>query len=50
MVLDNPGVWNFHCHIAWHMEVGFVTQFNVLPSQLALQEVDNYAKSFCAAS
>lgn len=48
VVLDNPGIWIFHCHIAWHMEVGFATQFNVLPDQLALQQVDQKAQSFCA--
>ncbi|KAK5708769.1 hypothetical protein LTR17_020369 [Elasticomyces elasticus] len=21
---DNPGVWPFHCHIAWHLSSGFV--------------------------
>ncbi|TKA67536.1 hypothetical protein B0A55_08464 [Friedmanniomyces simplex] len=21
---DNPGVWPFHCHIAWHLSAGFV--------------------------
>lgn len=21
---DNPGVWPFHCHIAWHLGAGFV--------------------------
>ncbi|KAK0115055.1 hypothetical protein ONS96_013525 [Cadophora gregata f. sp. sojae] len=22
--MDNPGVWPFHCHIAWHVSDGFV--------------------------
>lgn len=22
VVLDNPGVWPFHCHIAWHVSEG----------------------------
>jgi hypothetical protein len=21
---DNPGIWPFHCHIAWHLSAGFV--------------------------
>lgn len=21
---DNPGVWQFHCHIEWHMEQGLL--------------------------
>ncbi|KAL9080547.1 MAG: hypothetical protein Q9157_000689 [Trypethelium eluteriae] len=23
---DNPGVWPFHCHIAWHISTGFLVQ------------------------
>jgi hypothetical protein len=23
----NPGVWPFHCHIAWHVSAGFYVQF-----------------------
>lgn len=26
-VADNPGVWAFHCHMAWHSEMGLVMQF-----------------------
>ncbi|EKM52883.1 uncharacterized protein PHACADRAFT_261553 [Phanerochaete carnosa HHB-10118-sp] len=31
-VTDNPGIWAFHCHIAWHMAVGLLMQINSLPS------------------
>lgn len=24
---SNPGVWPFHCHIAWHVSAGFFVQF-----------------------
>ena len=24
---DNPGLWAFHCHVAWHMEAGLLMQF-----------------------
>lgn len=24
---DNPGLWAFHCHIAWHLEAGLMMQF-----------------------
>ncbi|KAF4119887.1 Multicopper oxidase with three cupredoxin domains [Geosmithia morbida] len=27
VVLDNPGLWAFHCHNAWHAESGMVMQF-----------------------
>ena len=26
-VADNPGVWLFHCHLAWHSESGMAMQF-----------------------
>ncbi|KAB5522029.1 Cupredoxin [Coniochaeta sp. 2T2.1] len=26
-VADNPGVWLFHCHLAWHAESGMAMQF-----------------------
>jgi FtsP/CotA-like multicopper oxidase with cupredoxin domain len=26
-VNDNPGMWAFHCHIAWHLEAGLLMQF-----------------------
>ncbi|BFZ65015.1 hypothetical protein YB2330_006178 [Saitoella coloradoensis] len=26
-VADNPGVWAFHCHIAWHVAAGLMVQF-----------------------
>lgn len=24
---DNPGVWLMHCHIGWHVAMGFALQF-----------------------
>lgn len=32
-VVDNPGVWPFHCHIGWHMESGLLLQINALQSE-----------------
>ncbi|KAK7202939.1 hypothetical protein BZA70DRAFT_297467 [Myxozyma melibiosi] len=26
-VADNPGIWAFHCHIAWHLAAGMLMQF-----------------------
>lgn len=23
---DNPGIWNLHCHIVWHVSQGFAVQ------------------------
>jgi iron transport multicopper oxidase len=33
-VSDNPGVWVFHCHIDWHVAVGFVVVVIEAPSML----------------
>jgi FtsP/CotA-like multicopper oxidase with cupredoxin domain len=35
-IADNPGVWAFHCHMAWHSEAGLGMQF--------LSRVDDVAK------
>ncbi|KAJ7054380.1 Fet3 protein [Mycena amicta] len=32
-VADNPGVWFFHCHIEWHLEVGLAIQLIEAPIQ-----------------
>lgn len=31
---DNPGVWPFHCHIAWHLSAGFVWSVLEHPEEL----------------
>jgi len=36
-VADNPGVWPFHCHIAWHLQMGMLVLFVVAPEQIPLQ-------------
>ena len=33
IVIDNPGVFPFHCHIGWHMEAGLMLQVNALQSE-----------------
>ncbi|KAJ7138427.1 Fet3 protein [Mycena crocata] len=32
-IADNPGVWFFHCHIEWHLEVGLAIQLIEAPIQ-----------------
>ncbi|CAG8669293.1 15277_t:CDS:2, partial [Dentiscutata erythropus] len=34
----NPGVWAFHCHVEWHLEVGMLAQFVELPEEIKLLE------------
>lgn len=31
---DNPGVWLFHCHIEWHVEMGLTATMIEAPEQL----------------
>ncbi|KNC99476.1 uncharacterized protein SPPG_05711 [Spizellomyces punctatus DAOM BR117] len=47
---DNPGVWLFHCHIQWHMEVGLVA--TLIEAPLEMQKTitpPSYVGSQCAA-
>ncbi|KAI9688965.1 MAG: hypothetical protein M1822_000702 [Bathelium mastoideum] len=32
---DNPGMWPFHCHIAWHIAAGFMIQIFENPNAVA---------------
>eukprot|EP00745_Piridium_sociabile_P012734 TRINITY_DN193665_c0_g1_i1.p2 TRINITY_DN193665_c0_g1~~TRINITY_DN193665_c0_g1_i1.p2 ORF type:complete len:115 (+),score=6.58 TRINITY_DN193665_c0_g1_i1:375-719(+) len=32
VIFDNPGVWLFHCHIAWHLAMGMAITFVVDPT------------------
>ncbi|KAI1263856.1 multicopper oxidase [Xylariaceae sp. FL1019] len=34
MDVTNPGVWPFHCHIAWHASAGFFSQMVFLPDEI----------------
>ncbi|GJE98917.1 hypothetical protein PsYK624_151540 [Phanerochaete sordida] len=29
-ITDNPGLWVFHCYLAWHMAAGLLMQINSL--------------------
>ncbi|KAJ7098323.1 Fet3 protein [Mycena epipterygia] len=44
VVADNPGVWFFHCHIEWHLEVGLAVQLIEAPL-LAQQYASNVPSS-----
>ncbi|KAF8543120.1 multicopper like protein [Trichophaea hybrida] len=33
-IADNPGVWPFHCHIAWHVSGGLYVNFMEHPDQI----------------
>ncbi|KAJ9623616.1 hypothetical protein H2203_005878 [Taxawa tesnikishii (nom. ined.)] len=34
MEADNPGVWPFHCHVAWHLSGGLAINVMTLPEQI----------------
>jgi hypothetical protein len=37
-VADNPGVWPFHCHIAWHVSGGLYA--NMMEGPDLIEELD----------
>lgn len=47
-ITDNPGVWAFHCHLAWHMAAGLLMQFSSQPSALAKLDVPQDIVAQCA--
>ncbi|RIB08213.1 Multicopper oxidase [Gigaspora rosea] len=46
--IDNPGVWVFHCHIEWHIEIGMLAQFVELPDQLKSQKIPDSIQGSCS--
>lgn len=44
----NPGVWPFHCHIAWHASAGFFAQFVFQPDKITQLEVPQSVTDGCA--
>ncbi|KAL7800157.1 laccase [Trichoderma ceciliae] len=44
---DNPGVWPFHCHIAWHSSAGLLTQFLTNPEAVANLKIPNVVAETC---
>ncbi|CAK5272094.1 unnamed protein product [Mycena citricolor] len=51
IVADNPGVWFFHCHIEWHLEVGLAIQLIEAPiqAQQFAANVPSFLAENCAA-
>ncbi|THH31008.1 hypothetical protein EUX98_g3197 [Antrodiella citrinella] len=47
---DNPGVWMFHCHIEWHLEVGLAVLFIEAPIEAQERNaVPQYLIDQCAS-
>jgi FtsP/CotA-like multicopper oxidase with cupredoxin domain len=49
-IADNPGVWAFHCHMAWHSEAGLVMQFLSRVDEVATWEIPKANRQLCEAS
>lgn len=47
VVLDNPGLWAFHCHNAWHAEAGMVMQFLVGSDEVRGWSVSGEQRELC---
>jgi len=48
-VTDNPGMWAFHCHTAWHSEAGLLMQFLSRPEMMATWEIPEASRRLCEA-
>ncbi|KAI1050920.1 hypothetical protein LB507_009276 [Fusarium sp. FIESC RH6] len=47
VVLDNPGLWAFHCHNTWHAESGMVMQMLVRSDVVKGWTADNEERKMC---
>jgi len=45
--MDNPGVWPFHCHIAWHISGGLYINVMERPADIAKINIDNDVIQIC---
>ncbi|POS70429.1 laccase-1 precursor [Diaporthe helianthi] len=46
-VLDNPGVWPLHCHLAWHVEAGLYVNLLERPDDIAQMDVPSSVYQTC---
>ncbi|CAM1506247.1 Fc.00g058880.m01.CDS01 [Cosmosporella sp. VM-42] len=44
---ENPGMWPFHCHIAWHVSAGFFVQFLTVPDEVEKMRIPNIVAETC---
>ncbi|TVY82470.1 Laccase-1 [Lachnellula suecica] len=49
-IADNPGVWAFHCHMAWHSEAGLAMQFLDRVDEVANWEIPEANRELCTAN
>ncbi|MCJ1427219.1 hypothetical protein MMC29_005122 [Sticta canariensis] len=46
---DNPGVWPFHCHVAWHVSGGLYINLLEQPQSIAQLRIPNGVSESCRA-
>ncbi|CAI2167772.1 17337_t:CDS:10 [Funneliformis geosporum] len=44
---NNPGVWSFHCHIEFHVEMGMIAQLVELPNELSKVQLPEPVLDLC---
>ncbi|MCJ1319188.1 hypothetical protein MMC15_004521 [Xylographa vitiligo] len=44
---DNPGVWPFHCHIAWHLSLGLYMNIIEQPAQITEMQIPEVVPQTC---
>jgi FtsP/CotA-like multicopper oxidase with cupredoxin domain len=44
---DNPGMWPFHCHIAWHASAGFFSQFLIQADKVQQMQIPHRVNEVC---
>ncbi|KAK4125200.1 multicopper oxidase [Parathielavia appendiculata] len=44
-----PGIWAFHCHIAWHASGGFLASLVIEPEQVDAMHIPSDVKQNCGA-
>ncbi|KAF4458141.1 hypothetical protein F53441_76 [Fusarium austroafricanum] len=47
VVLDNPGLWAFHCHNTWHAESGMLMQMLVRPEVMKEWKAESEHRDMC---
>ena len=44
---DNPGAWDFHCHILWHSSTGFGIDILEQPEQIKQFDIPSQNHQLC---
>lgn len=44
---DNPGVWPFHCHIAWHVSAGLYANILERPADITQKQIPQIMAQTC---